>query len=555
MALLYAQRAAELGAEVVFVATEEQAGILRTKALTQAPSLYEDLGLVAASDARPAEVHWVDGAQYESLRELERHCQSELAVIDNPASALERNAQDLVTDLPIGSIIVIDSLTALLPYVGSDQSSPHANDIRSLRAELHDVLSNLRETGVSVVLVGGAEVAADGGLGYLVDNVIVLSSEGEMSPRPPTRYLTISKTRYQKSARGRHVLHLAGRKACTTSPSLHAMLRRLSWRQTVLPSAIRRAIFPAQPVPTAADEQLDFGAEPASEDRLGAPLVIRDQSQVLLYGHGPTGKSLLALQASLETRVSITADTDLDAQLLERAVARRERRRTAADEVTLQESRALVISFLYSPEYYARHMRRVLERRFLVDPNDVEPLRARMLRVKHFEPGFIDPETLVQSIWGSMQQAQMEGRPFTSVVLDGIHNILVQFPQLQDELLLWSALYRLFRSTGVSVTSTFTVFNAGGASKNASSGFEQQAGALSRSRLWTERAGSSAVAVWEQLLFHLLVSTADYSLSVEREDRRAVGGGAVTVVLESSLDRGRKRPLSWHADTLEFSAK
>ena len=99
------------------------------------------------------------------------------------------------------------------------------------------------------------------------------------------------------------------------------------------------------------------------------------------------------------------------------------------------------------------------------------------------------------------------GRPtwYTAVLVDGVHNLVLQYPLLEREPLLWPCLYRLFRAEGLDVVSTFTFFKVGRFDCKSARGAE-----IEHEMVHADTAGGS-----EHLFFHLLVSSSDHTFLVE----------------------------------------
>jgi hypothetical protein len=146
--------------------------------------------------------------------------------------------------------------------------------------------------------------------------------------------------------------------------------------------------------------------------------------------------------------------------------------------------------------------------------------------------GFLDPETLVAKIGRALQQGRLEGRPYTAVMIDGIHNMLLQFPLLEKEPLLWPTLYRLLRAEEVDAISTFTFFDV--------PFFDKE----------VER--PTLMPVSQNLFFHLLVGNCDYSFNVERPNEALQD--ELTVTLASSLESidPAARQFQWNPATMRF---
>src|SRR5262249_28260143 len=146
-------------------------------------------------------------------------------------------------------------------------------------------------------------------------------------------------------------------------------------------------------------------------------LDIRRHSHILLHGIGSSGKSGLGLKLTLAPTFS-----------------------TDDPPVLYTAHRVLVISFLY-PESFYLGLEDELIRRFPAEyPELATPIRRErevLIRVLHFLPGFLNPEDLLEKIGLALDEADLEGNPFDGILLDGLHNVFLQFPRLSKNSMIW----------------------------------------------------------------------------------------------------------------------
>jgi KaiC/GvpD/RAD55 family RecA-like ATPase len=457
--LTLASRMAEMGSTVSYVATEESPHALRAKLVSLMDPNFLASALLPGVSSAPLgdELGFVDGRDLQSFV----HAVDAIAKeYDDKRPTLPKVADDGLY-LTFPRVLVIDSLTALR-HVATPSPG------RLGRQQLASLLSSLRDRGICVFLVGGPADCEDEGLAYLVDNVFLLGSEQRGTGEGHrVRYLDVYKTRLQSSYRGKHVLHLSRTEGCVVNQSLHSLTRSLHGHGEPSPSKERFALI-------------------ATENSTGDPqILIREHSHTLVYGYGSAGKARFALALAFEPRHETT--------------------KTATRRPNAAANRVLVVSFLYGKTYYESIGSDLLHYRGQSISNIED-----YLSVIDLYPGFLDPETLVARIVRALEKGRLQGRPYTSVVLDGIHNMLVQFPLLQHEPLLWPTLYRLFRSQNVDAISTFTFF-----------------------RIATSGGDPLDMLSEEAKVFaHLLVSNCDYSFIVERSDSAPL----LSVTIASSVD-------------------
>jgi hypothetical protein len=121
----------------------------------------------------------------------------------------------------------------------------------------------------------------------------------------------------------------------------------------------------------------------------------------------------------------------------------------------LAPRRILIASFLYPHEYY-----QVLSSRLKDNSSDRTSFKTVDWEVDTvaFYTGFISPEVLVSKILTRIKSAEMDGIPYHGVLIDGLHNVFLQFPRLQENTLFWPILYETFRIIGLTVLTTHTQF-------------------------------------------------------------------------------------------------
>ncbi len=201
------------------------------------------------------------------------------------------------------------------------------------------------------------------------------------------------------------------------------------------------------------------------------------------------------------------------------------------EEAYLQRTRVLVVSLLHGKDYYTKIAEEIFRKRFHKDGDEVSV--EEHVSVLDLYPGYIDPETLVARVRRQMRSAHLEGRPFSAVILDNVHNLLLQFPLLEKEPLLWPTLFRQFRSEGVDTITTFTFFKV----------------AL------IDRTEEPMLAGSEHIFFQLLVSNCDYTFFVERPAAPPprVGRNWIQVRLASTIDGFGKEPTEFWWDPTELT--
>jgi len=521
LCLTLARRLGELGSRVAYLTTEESVADLKLKLRTIGePSAAVVWPELESASAPSNGITFLPAGDLRSLTHFSQDLSEELKGRTGTGSV---DSDGVGSQLPLPRVVVIDSVTALLSRLGGTEKA-------AARELLSESLANMRqESGLSIVLVGGVQDLEVGGLEYLVDNVFVLRTEDAGAQNRPMRVLAVQKTRLQASHRGRHVVHLSSHDGLAVSPSLNAVLQELHGRGQVVPDSSRVAVL------SGVSSQLSLPIP-----SLRRPLIsLRWHAQTLIYGHGSTGKARLGLALACEPRIPVDIARGSSASVRSKEIAD-----------WRNKTRLLVISFLYGEEYYGDLLKELQRTQ-----KHEEGTRSIPHRVMSFYPGLLDAETLVAKIRKELLTGHLEGRPFTSVLVDGVHNVLLQFPLLDREPLLWPVLYRLFRTEGLDVVTTFTFFRVRQAQEPSEMGRLERgipASAPDSPEL-LDLVGT------EHLFFHLLVSTADYGFCVEREQEpptRHKGRDLVRVSLVVTLDKlaGAAQSFFWDPEALRFES-
>lgn len=117
--------------------------------------------------------------------------------------------------------------------------------------------------------------------------------------------------------------------------------------------------------------------------------------------------------------------------------------------------KVLVVSFLYPDEYYFNILERLIDLREAEYDIDPRTLRPRMM-VMQLYPGYLRPNDLFNRITWELDAAELHGDPYSSVVIDGIHNVYLQFPEIERYQLFWPQLYAALRSRPITIITTHT---------------------------------------------------------------------------------------------------
>ena len=120
----------------------------------------------------------------------------------------------------------------------------------------------------------------------------------------------------------------------------------------------------------------------------------------------------------------------------------------------------MIVSFLY-PESFYKELSDNLTRLFRYEYPEISRSvrRESPIEVLHFLPGFLNPEDLADKIESTLERGDLEGFPYDGVLLDGLHNVFLQFPRLAKNSMVWPILYGLLSTRDLTVVSTHTTFS------------------------------------------------------------------------------------------------
>ena len=474
VALALAVALSALGSVTYFLTAEEAPEDLNARLATLTPTYLSQLSIFSAQQDK-----WFHSDRVTLTGD---HARSYLKkIISDIEDAIQ--SQDATTEqelpLPCPLVVILDGLQNFFLSSGD-------KDVYSI----HDLVADCRKLGALVVFTSPLESETLGDLDYLADLVLRLEYRHTNSVEDrPVRIFLLRKTRLQISRPGAHVCHLSGVEGFRISPQLPSQLDRRSIFKQGLPD--QRGIIQLFNRPFLFEELARIRPDrmriaprsrhPVLDERSPGYLDIRRRSHILLHGRGSSGKSGLGLKLLL---APIFANES---------------------KLTFPPHRVLVVSFLYPLSYYAG-LRDSLTRLFRYEyPELNRPIRRRLaIEVLHFLPGFLNPEDLVEKIESTLERGDLEGHPYDGVLLDGLHNVFLQFPRLAKNSMVWPMLYGLLRTRTLTVVSTHTTFNitsSAGSAKDTEFVFDEA-----------------------RPLLHALVQAADYYIELETPSAPALRG-------------------------------
>lgn len=425
--------------------------------------------------------------------------------------------------LPCSTVVVLDGLheiaTQSLMSKGGKKSEA--------RREFNLFLETCRELKALVILTTGVDWEADKSLDYLVDVSLRLNHETHSdSGAKPHRLVTLAKARHQLCSPGTHGFQISGRKGVRFTPQMNYQLDTLSiWNahladksrhKRLLLSAFREDDLKKFPDTDRARLPTDL-APYASEKR---SVKLWRSSNIFINGEGSGGKAALALKMAIAPYFS-----------------------EANQLASMPAEKVLVISFLYPEEYYKNVLDRLVNLADLENDDLPETYEPEMT-VIHLYPGHLKPDVLFNRIFWTIRAAELAGDRFTSVVIDGIHNVFLQFPEIEKQTLFWPQLFNMLRTMDMSVIITHTMLSV----REVIKGGHRSAAEVSYRFVDDNRSGPLRHALVNQTDFRIEVDPASEGGLAEEQHAFVVEvHSAIGQSLPSALDK-----LYWSRERLVF---
>jgi hypothetical protein len=513
VALGLAVALAPLGTRTVYLSAEEQPIDLEHRIQTLVPPHVRRLAAFHRMEAHWFSAEHLSGTPQEKFRKVEGFLEYVRKKTKN-----ESGAKLLTPPGAIRLLIVIDGAHEILRDTTNSLFTGE---------ETRKLVEQCRDTGSCVLVLSAKnEESLPDDLDYLVDLVAGVDFAPARDPwEEPVRTLSIRKTRRQVSRVGTHVLHISGRQGLRIAPHVAAQLdqrRHIKW---VHPRTNLIYDFLLRP-------------EGATSSYI-PPVQIYDRSQILITGAGSGGKSAFGLKllscpllrrdeesgrVFIRKGRHVLSDEELQQRSLFSARAEENKALVPEDEdeqamsatgeeldvtatwfpSTLPRRRKiLILSFLYQEDFYRKTWAAVGKFR-REDALQKDRMPRFTFDVHPFTPGYLRPEDFLRIISRLLDREELEGWPYDGVFIDGLHNVYLQFPYLEQNEMVWPMLFEMLRTRGLTVVTTHTYFSV-------DPGVD--------ARILNADIDSSRRKVAP--LLHALVQATDFSLRVspERHDR------------------------------------
>lgn len=425
--------------------------------------------------------------------------------------------------LPCSTVVVLDGLHEIATQSLMSKSGKKSE----ARREFNRFLETCRELKALVILTTGVDWEADKSLDYLVDVSLRLKHETHSdSGSKPHRLVTLTKARHQLCSPGTHGFQISGRKGVRFTPQMNYQLDTLSiWNARLADkSRHKRLLLRAfrqddlKKFPDTDRARLPSSVKPYESEKRSVKLW--RSSNIFINGEGSGGKAALAVKMAIAPYFDDSADL-----------------------APMPAEKVLIISFLYPEEYYKQLLDRLINISRLENDDLPESYKPE-ISVVHLYPGHLKPDVLFNRIFWTIRAADLAGDKFTSVVIDGIHNVFLQFPEIEKQTLFWPQLFNMLRTMNMSVITTHTMFSV----REVIKGGRRSAAEVSYRFVDDNRSGP---------LRHALVMQTDFRIEVDP----ASGGGlpedhhAFVVEIHSAIGQSLPSALDklyWSRERLVF---
>ena len=516
-ALALAAALAPIGTQCFYFSFEEQEGDLVSKLRQQSQPRLSRLSFHSANESEwfsafPIESTSLEFIENQIIAPLRRR------ILEAKSDWQTLHKQNAIIP-PLPFYVVLDSISALslLSKTEADAGT------RSIRQRLAAFVNLCREMRVLVVMITSEDRSSWGELDYLVDMAIELRVDAANEHgTKPTRLFSLNKSRQQISRHGTHIFHLSGDSGFRIAPQLSSQMdaqqnfRELLWdKQSFL------EVLNVRGIDSGRYKYVEF-------------MDLHARSKILLQGKGSSGKAGLALKIALAPRF-FRDDGYVPAQSF---------------------PRVLVLSFLYPPLYYDGLQKKLLS----VMQRETSVTRLRKfdgqvaeryikgippVTVIHLTPGVLHAEDLHSKMVRHLDEGRLSGLPYTAVIIDGLHNLALQFPGATESSHLFPIIYGTLSRANVMTITTFTTLAISSSERKGTSDSMEES--IFRLRVHLP-------------LLHTFVQASDYVFEVFRNDnpnRRAVTtedeGATYLINIQSTISRDPPVTyLGWRRQDLEF---
>ncbi|WP_158993960.1 ATPase domain-containing protein [Mucilaginibacter sp. L196] len=369
---------------------------------------------------------------------------------------------------------------------------------------------------------------------YLVDIGIELKHKGvDIDDDKPIRIFNLFKTRHQLSRQGAHIFHMTGKEGFRISPQIPSQIDRKERIQQNLhdeTKSIHTLNFLYEKEHdkiTSTAEKLDIKRNAVKSSKKidadeGMFLNLYSRSNILIHGFGSAGKAGFAMSLLLSPPVESTIEINTIQNL---SFGHLKFRRNI-----------LIISFLYPEQYYrelAFEKKNIQSRIKQLYKDIPDPLIEYIV----LYPGYLSPQDFLNKVTRKLDEAILRGQPFTGVLVDGLHNVFLQFEKLQESNMVWPMLYNILSRYELMVVSTFTNFSLNDKLLEIDSYKVNDANHSSSDHLLLQKGMAP--------FLHALVKGSDYYFFMEQHISEADGSKRYLIAVKGAINKVPTELLEW----------
>lgn len=431
-----------LNTKCLYITLEEGTYDLENRLLSLVPDYLKDLSIFKKYKTNDKKFEWFYPVEIQN-NTIEAFTDNTLSILTN--NLIENGdhidiekSKKIAIPCVCPALIVIDNINEFLV---KEQTTNGLDFYDKLEKFIHEC----RKLKALVIIISGDKMPQQSKMDYLVDLVIDLEHKGiEELGEKPYRVLHLSKSRHQITRIGSHVFHLSGLKGLRIAPQVSSQIDKKE--------ILKKPVVSDKEVINILNTPKINGGKPIFERSID----VFPNSHILIHGNGSGGKAGFALKILLTPPIEKYKLSGI---------------KNGDDFMTFQNEhnlnfsnekyrrKILIISFLYPEKYYTEL---VSERENNIE-STIQSCYNGLPRSKKevlcFFPGFLSPEDLINKVTRRLDAAILEGEAFNGILLDGMHNVFLQFKVLQDRDMVWPLLYSILSRYNLTVVTTFTNFS------------------------------------------------------------------------------------------------
>jgi KaiC/GvpD/RAD55 family RecA-like ATPase len=432
---------APFGIKTLFISAEEAPADLEHKLEGLVPDEMRRLSFFPKKTSDWLEISHIAIDEFINSKEDQfEELEKSILELKDYLNVVQGNIDPHAAPKPCRAIIVLDGIHDLI-MAASDYMST-----APLVQRLRHFIGICRNLHALVILTAGQDWEGETALDYLVDVAVKLGHDAvEDYGRKPTRQITVSKARHQLCSVGTHGILISGAKGVRFSPQINYQLDRKALWRTRLPEMnaskkVLGLLLPQDVFAVYAKHNGNYRPRGGwGFQEIPTGLKLYRGSNVFLNGEGSGGKAALALKMAI-------SPTYENSQRIDRA------------------EKVLIVSFLYPRQYYENILNALLKVR-QIEYGILSTDQRPTIEVIHLYPGNYRADQLFNRVDWEFESADLQGDPYSAIIIDGLHNVFLQFPEIEAYTLFWPQFYAALRSRPITIISTHTTFVLQGAAE------------------------------------------------------------------------------------------